>query len=415
MATLKLILDTRRKKANGSFPVAFRLTHQMRSTTLSTNLALALADWDAKKQRVRKSNPTADSLNHELSKLKMEYQEGLLKLNSIDQLDVKAIKNVLTGRALPIQRLNFFSFAEKEIKDLLATSKVGNAIVYECASNSLKDFTNNGQLKFEEINYKLLLGYESFLVKKGLKTNSIANYMRTIRAIFNKAIKTNNTGLEHYPFKSYSIKHERTITKVLGKDQFIQMASLELKRESPEYLSRALFILTFTLIGISFADLITLKPSNLVDGRIVYRRKKTKRVYSILLSSYAQSIINDLSSINPHSPYLVPVLNEAELSALTEKKQVQLKLKTCNKYLKRIGDQIKADLTLTTYVARYSWATTAKRMGFSNEVIAEALGHEYGNSVTATYLDGFSQEVIDNANELVTSSMLSNGKAWLVA
>ena len=56
---------------------------------------------------------------------------------------------------------------------------------------------------------------------------------------------------------------------------------------------------------------------------------------------------------------------------------------------------------LTTYVARHSWATTAKKQGFSNDLIAESLGHSNGNRTTAIYLDSFDQEVIDAMNEAV--------------
>jgi integrase/recombinase XerD len=405
MATLKLILDTRRKKANGSYPVAFRLTHLTKNTTIPTTLSLEKTDWDSKKQRVRKSNPTTETLNNELTKLKCAYQEGLMKTDSINLLDVATLKNTLTGKEEPTIKLDFFSFASKEVESLLTTNKVGNAAVYECATNSLKEFTQNPKLRFEQLNYKLLLEYEAFLLKRELKTNTIANYMRTIRAIFNKSIKTNNTGIEHYPFKNYSIKHERTITKVLNQEHFNEINNLDLKPASPEYLSRAVFMVTFNLIGISFADLVTLKQSNIVDGRITYRRKKTKRIYSIKLNSYAEQILNDLKTIYPNSPYLLPIINNERLSAFDEQRTVKQKLKTCNKYLKRIGETLRFDLVLTTYVARYSWATTAKRMGFSNEIIAEALGHEYGNSVTATYLDGFSQEIIDNANQMICNKI----------
>lgn len=406
MATLKLTLDTRRKKANGTYPVVFRLTHLTKSTTIPTALSLEIADWDNKKQRVRKTNPTADTLNNELTKLRLAYQKGLMKTDSINLLDVTALKNTITGKEEPTVKMDFFSFASKEVESLLATNKVGNAAVYDCATNSLKEFTKNPKLKFEQLNYKLLLEYEAFLLKRDLKTNTIANYMRTIRAIFNKAIKTNNTGIEYYPFKNYSIKHERTITKVLNQGHFNEINSLDLKTASPEYLSRAVFMVTFNLIGISFADLVTLKPSNVVDGRITYRRKKTKRIYSIKLNTHAEQIINDLKTIYPNSPYLLPIITNEKLSAYDEQRTIKQKLKTCNKYLKRMGETLKFDLVVTTYVARYSWATTAKRMGFSNEIIAEALGHEYGNSVTATYLDGFSQETIDKANLMVCNSML---------
>ena len=405
MATLKLVLDSRRKKANGTYPVVFRLTHLTKSTTIPTSLSLSISDWDDKKQRVKKTNQTADTLNYELNKLRLAYQEGLMKVDSNSQIDVTTIKNMITGKVEPKARLDFFAFAAKEIQALLATNKVGNAIIYECAVNSLKGFVNNPRLKFEQINYRLLVDYEAYLVKKKLKTNSIANYMRTLRAIYNKSVKTDNTSLEHYPFKSYSIKHERTIAKVLTKENFDKITALELSKDSPEYLSRAIFMLTFNLIGISFADLVTLKPSDLVDGRIVYRRKKTKRVYSIKLNHFAEAIISELNVLYPASPYLLPLLNSVDLSARDEKRIIQLRLQTCNKYLKKIGEGLELDLVLTTYVARYTWATTAKRIGYSNEIIAEALGHEYGNAVTSTYLDGFSQEVIDNANGTVTQKM----------
>jgi len=75
--------------------------------------------------------------------------------------------------------------------------------------------------------------------------------------------------------------------------------------------------------------------------------------------------------------------------------------KLCNKYLKRICDLCGIEETVTTYVARHSWATSAKRLGYSKDLIAEALGHEYGNRITGIYLDDYDLEVIDEMNERV--------------
>lgn len=76
-----------------------------------------------------------------------------------------------------------------------------------------------------------------------------------------------------------------------------------------------------------------------------------------------------------------------------------------NKYLKRIADLIETDETVTTYTSRHSWATICKKLGFSIEIIAECLGHEYGNKTTAVYLDYFDQHVIDKANLVVANSI----------
>jgi integrase len=56
---------------------------------------------------------------------------------------------------------------------------------------------------------------------------------------------------------------------------------------------------------------------------------------------------------------------------------------------------------LSTYVFRYTYANVAKRLGYSKDLIAEALGHEYGNKVTGIYLEQFDQEVIDQMNQRI--------------
>ena len=59
---------------------------------------------------------------------------------------------------------------------------------------------------------------------------------------------------------------------------------------------------------------------------------------------------------------------------------------------------IKSSVNVTTYVFRYSYANTCRELGYSKELIAEALGHEYGNAVTGIYLECFDQEKLDNMN-----------------
>jgi integrase len=65
--------------------------------------------------------------------------------------------------------------------------------------------------------------------------------------------------------------------------------------------------------------------------------------------------------------------------------------------------EVGIEASLTTYVARHTFATTAKKLGYSNELIAEALGHEYGNKITNIYLDSFEKEVVDEMHGRVIS------------
>ena len=61
---------------------------------------------------------------------------------------------------------------------------------------------------------------------------------------------------------------------------------------------------------------------------------------------------------------------------------------------------------LSTYVFRYSYANILKQQGYSKDLIAEALGHEYGNSVTGIYLEQFDNDVIDEMNQRVVNAVL---------
>lgn len=98
------------------------------------------------------------------------------------------------------------------------------------------------------------------------------------------------------------------------------------------------------------------------------------------------------------------LLPQFELDGVEEARvrdKVKLGLKSTNRYLKQFGEELGVEASLTTYVARYSWANIAKANGYSKDLIAEALGHSYGNAVTGIYLDGYGNEVIDLANESI--------------
>jgi site-specific recombinase XerD len=154
------------------------------------------------------------------------------------------------------------------------------------------------------------------------------------------------------------------------------------------------------LIGLSFTDLAYLTKKNIQDGRVVYRRRKTHKNYSIKLYPKAAVILNELHQKG--DKYLLPILpNEVIEDSLKAKQTIHQWIKTTNKYLKRLGMEVGIEASLTTYVARHTFATTAKKLGYSNELIAEALGHEYGNKITNIYLDSFDKEVVDEMHRRV--------------
>ena len=205
-----------------------------------------------------------------------------------------------------------------------------------------------------------------------------------------------------YPFSKFKIKNERTINRSLTIAEIVSIVNAELPIDSKIRHHRNLFMLSYCLIGANFADLLTLKQENFVDGRIVFRRKKTHKVYSILLQPKAEELFNLYSanrSIGKNDFLLPFVVNKNSPMAL--KKHILQATKNTNDYLDKIAKLCEINKPITTYFARYSWANAARSLGYSKDLIAEALGHEYGNKVTGIYLDNYSNTIIDEMNAKV--------------
>ncbi|TWP22484.1 hypothetical protein ETU10_11055 [Apibacter muscae] len=73
-------------------------------------------------------------------------------------------------------------------------------------------------------------------------------------------------------------------------------------------------------------------------------------------------------------------------------------LKKYNKDLKLIAQVCEINETITSYVARHSFATNLKQKGVSTDIISEALGHQ-NLAVTQAYLKELENDVIDDAME----------------
>lgn len=404
MANAKIILDTRRAKSDGSFNVVIRVTHFKKVYTINSGVSVMEKHWNIQKSEVIKAHPNSKHLNLEVSKSFFLIQKAILKLE--DDFSIEDLRSLIDGKPKKREITTFKSFADELISQMMQTSKTGNALVYQTAVNRLIAYCGK-DVSFVEINFTLLDQFRHHLLVSGLRQNSVSNYFRTIRAIYNKAIKLRIVDRLHYPFHDISIKSEKTVKRAIFGDDICKLEQIlctletapigrsKVIRESLNY-----FLLSYYLIGISFTDLAYLKPENIVDGRLVYKRRKTHKNYSVKMFPKAKKI---LSKLAPGSGrYLLSILSDSvSEDSIEAKKLIKQWIKTTNKYLKRLSEEADIKGVLTTYVARHTFATTAKRLGYSNELIAEALGHEYGNKITNIYLDNFDREMVDEMHQKV--------------
>lgn len=394
MVTIKPYLDCRRQKQDGTFPLKIRVSSNRKSFYLVTSFNLTKKYWDQKKSKVKSNYSNHRLLNLCIDKRILEIEELLLLHGSPEKLSIVELRQLIENRQKPV---SVSGFARQLIRTLEAENKHGNALVYHTALKKLESHFGSN-LSFEDLNFSLLTTFQQRMAQEGMSVNGISNYLRTIRALYNKAIQANLVDKSNYPFHRFKIKTEKTVVRALSISELQKLAAIEFEAETAEWRAHRLFFLSFALIGINVIDLAQLRRSDIQGERIHYKRQKTHKVYSVRINSMAKRILDELAV---DGYYLLPLLPPIRQSSSEVKRISMQQTKNSNKHLKRIGEKLGLRLKLTTYVARHSWASTAKQLGYSNELIADAMGHSIGNSVTAVYLEKFSNEKIDEMNEEV--------------
>ncbi len=402
MASLKLLLDTRRVKNDGTFNVIFRITQFRKVYTINSGISLDEKYWNHQSTDVNKSHPNAKLINLKLNKDYFLLQDAILRFD--DDFSIDKLRNRLNSKGLNDERTTFKVFADNIIAQMFESNRVGNAIVYQTAVNRFLHFYSKKDLKFSEITYKLLEEFICHLKMEGLKTNSISNYLRSLRAIYNRAIKEKIVERSKYPFYDLKIKVENTQKRAIASDDILKLKNASVEENSATWKALNYFLLSYYLIGISFTDLAYLKRENIINGRVIFRRRKTHKLYDIKLFPQAELIIQKMIPLG-NKTYLMPILSGDILEdSIIAKKIIQQWIKTTNLHLKKLAKKLDINSLLTSYVSRHTFATTAKKLGYSYELISEALGHEPGNNnVTAFYLAPFDKDVVDAMHYRVIS------------
>jgi len=399
MATINLVLDKRRALKNGAFPLVFRLRIEKKFIDIATGYKILEKDYDSKTNSVIEDM----EVNIQLEKLRLNYTTKLREyvIDNVQSQDLVEAKNFILKKRS--QEVTIEEFWKAEIESLISKGKIGNARNYKITLSAISN-TINLKIPFDKLTLKMILELEENLYKRGMTANGISVYMRALRAIYNKALAVDLASLEKYPFRKFKIGKKKTVPKVITIPELQTFFALELEEKSILYRSHLIGKLLFLLQGINLRDLLLLSSDNIKSGRIIYKRAKTGRIYSIKLTAEMKSLFNKFQP-NRHS--LLGVIKEDEFNQPNLFTSIyQQKLKVINSHLRKIGKLINANEVLISYSMRYSYANACRKLGYSQDLIGQALGHSsHGNQITSIYLEQFDNEIIDKMNQKVINAV----------
>lgn len=398
-----ILLDQRRQKKDKTYPLILRIIHDRKSISIPLGYSLLEKDWNERTGTIKKTSKIVSNitrLNNILQKQKTRALDIITQLQDsreIETLTPKEIKDRISNKSANI---TFFQFTARLIQEMNETRKFGNARVYTDSQRAFNVFTKGKDKRFEEINYKLIVKFENFCIAKGNSTNTISVYLRTIRAIYNKAIKENIVKQDYYPFRNYSIKNVKTQKRAVKKEVIETIENLQFEPYSTIWHYKNYFLFSFYGMGLNFADMAHLKMNSISNDRIIYSRQKTGKEYNIKITTKIQDILRHYIKGKKSDSYIFPIIKRSENPQMAYQ-DILSSRRNYNKGLKEIAELCGLENNLTSYVSRHSWATIAKRKGVPIAVISEGLGHE-SESTTQIYLDSFDTEVLDDYNEMIT-------------
>lgn len=394
--TTAIIHDKRISHYDETYAVKLRVTYRRVQKYYPINVNLTTEEWE----KVHSVRP------------RKEFKDHLTYFNKVEQEAIEIIK------AMPV--FSFSAFEKKfnqgpqteqdalvifqsYIDQLKEEGRIRTASSYSCAMVSIKGFVESKhrkRLNFWDITPEYLTEYENWMLKKGNSNTTIGIYLRSLRTIVNLGIERNLMDKDSYPFgkRKYQIPGGKNIKKALFLDEIKNIFEYNTTTDSEEK-ARDLWIFSYLCNGVNVKDIAKLQYKNLSKTHISFVRAKTARstkanqkAISIIRMPEINSIIEKwgIQSDDPNA-YVFGLIS-ADDTPEQELAKIKQAVKNINKYMKRIGEALKLNLTLTTYTARHSYATILKRSGAPIEFISESLGHK-DLKTTENYLDSFEDDV----------------------
>jgi len=353
MATVKAVL---RKKSNakGEFPIAIRITKDRRSTYLGTGQYVAEKYWDSRNRLVRRSHPNAAVLNNFILTKVAEANQIVLDAELKDEArNLREIKKQIVGKAP-----DFFEVAQMHLQNIQARGKHHQYDTERGRLEKFKDFLKADSLPFEQLSVSLLKSFEGYLMQeRSLKRRTTVNYLMLIRTVYNLGISEGLIDRSGYPFG------KGKITIKIGESEKIGLNREEIRMlENVRHLTPAqeravdVWLVSFYFAGIRVGDVLQLKWSDIVDGRLLYRMSKNSKLVSLKVPDKATRILKKYKDQDHTNTLVFPFLDGVDLKDSFEVSvRTQSITRNLNRRLRTVARNLGIQKKLSMHIARHSF------------------------------------------------------------
>ena len=401
----------------GGYPgrLYLRVVHGSESRSVTSEYRVFPEEWDAASRRLLVPYNRSER-GRQLAEIESAMMGDLRRMDVvIDKLEKEGSYTIdeLMGRYRAVMKGNTLgAFTEKLAREMEQGGFTRTANIYRGAVTRLTDFAGNRNLSADQITPELLGEFQAALKAAGRTMNTISCYMRTLRAIYNKAVGEGRIARRfENPFAGVYTGVSTTRKRALSSSELAILSAFDPTittgrtrgRQLPGHLQSglAMFLFCYHARGMCFIDMAYLKKSELRGDTIRYRRHKTGQAMEVHVLPAMRRIIDWFAPQTAGSPYLFPVISDPGGDTGL---QYESGLRLQNQRLKKIASLCGIARKFSTHSARHSWATVAKNQGLPLAVISEGLGHT-NQRTTEIYMASLERSVMNQASRLVSDAI----------
>jgi site-specific recombinase XerD len=281
--------------------------------------------------------------------------------------------------------------------------------VYSDTLKIFLNYVNQRDVKFTEIDIDFVNDLKSYLARQRKKDGItpwseayIHKVMKTLRSVYNQAIKDSVYETDKNPFTSRvaqpkNLKKKESLTE----EEVISIDKLKLETNSSLWHTRNCFIFGILNGGMRIGDILFLKWENVKGSRIEYMMEKNNKFSSLVMSSKSLQILKLYNSgASSQKSYIFPFLagTEKETDFKIKNKNKDSQIAYINKQLKEIAILANIEKSISTHVARHTYTNLVVNSGGDRTVLQSILKH--GNAkTTENYISEIDTSRVDSTHK----------------
>ncbi|WP_302462228.1 site-specific integrase [Phocaeicola plebeius] len=384
--------------------IYYQMIHNRVVRQIRTDYRIFESEWDDKASTVIVPELTGTERKNHLQSVVSDIEWDVKRLKTIIALYERGNKSYTSDDIIlkfnrQADEQSLFSFMKGVIEQLKRLNRIRTSETYTVTLASFMKFRDGQDILLCEIDGDVMMLYEAWLKANSNCPNTISFYMRILRAVYNRAVEKELVE-QKFPFKHVYTGIYKTVKRAISLKTVKRIKEIDLKMKPHLDYARDMFLFSFYTRGMSFVDMAYLKKSDLENGILTYRRRKTGQLLTVKWEKCMGDIVAKYEG-HSDTQYLLPIITDLRAD---ERIQYRNALCRVNIALKEIARLVGLALPLSMYCARHAWASIAKSKNIPLAVISEGMGHD-SEETTRIYLASLDTSVVDKANSLILKDL----------